>query len=409
MIEFTLKNDKNNLILFIHGLTGGKDTWLNPTNGYFFDLLATDPFVAENFDIAFFEYYTKLTNTQSRLEKLKKFFTRTYEKSLKNISIEELGNLLTTETRFSLDHYDRIIVIAHSMGGLITKSHIINNAKQGKNHKIKLFISLAVPHLGSELAVYGKLVSSNIQILNLAPLNEVCPKLNDEWVKLPIKPSIKYFYGTHDTTVPKTSAVGTDNIIQDQIACNDDHTSIAKPAGLTSTTMNAIIKFLKEFIEGETHDLNLEVKSLDSDNQYDQEYFVLKLLMADIHHSTITNCKENFLNAEYARKLFSSSSDQKVFNDLYGKIRSLYQDSYDRYLADPSVNSGMLVSELHSKILSEDSLFLKSALPLINGLHKKGMLHQLANDLSRDIWWSDDKSIPSLEKLKLDITAQDNE
>ena len=164
----------------------------------------------------------------------------------------------------------------------------------------------------------------------------------------------------------------------------------------------AVIKFLKEFIEGETHDLNLEVKSLDSDTQYDQEYFVLKLLLADVHNSTIKNSKEHFLNAEYARKLFSSTSDQKVFNDLYSKIRSLYQDSYDRYLADPSVNSGMLVSEVHSKILSEDSLFLKSALPLLNGLHKKGMLHQLANDLARDVWWSEDQSITSLDKLKIE-------
>lgn len=409
MIEFTLKNNKNNLILFIHGLTGGKDTWLNPTHGYFFDILAKEPFVIENFDIAFFEYYSKLTNNQTRLEKLKKFFKRTYEKSLKNISVEELGALLTTETRFTLDSYDRIIIIAHSMGGLITKSHIINNAKQGKNHKVKLFISLAVPHLGSELAVYGKLVSSNIQILDLAPLSEVCPQLNDDWVKLAFKPLIKYFYGTHDDIVPKTSSVGTDNLMQDQIACNDNHTSIAKPDGLSSTTVTAVIKFLKEFIEGQTHDLNLEVKSLDSDTQYDQEYFVLKLLLADVHNSTIKNSKEHFLNAEYARKLFSSASDQKVFNDLYSKIRSLYQDSYDRYLADPNVNSGMLVSELHSKILSEDSLFLKSALPLLNGLHKKGMLHQLANDLSRDVWWSDDKSITSLDQLKVEKADKEEE
>lgn len=406
VIEFTLKKNKNNLILFVHGLTGGKDTWLNPNSGYFFDLLSQDEFVSEHFDIAHFEYYSKLTDVSSKLERLKKFFKRTYEKSLKNISIEELGELLSTEVRFTLSAYDKIVIIAHSMGGLITKSHVINNYKQNKNHKIKLFISLAVPHLGAESAVFGKLITSNIQIANLAPLNDLCPKLNDDWVKLSLKPSIKYFYGTHDDVVTKSSAIGTDNLVQDQIACNDNHTSIAKPAGLGSTTVTAVIKFLKDFIHGDTSDLNLDLKTLESDSQFDDEYFVLKLLLADVHTSTVKNSKEHFLNAEYARKLFSSASDQKAINDLYGRIRTVYQDSYDRYVSDSNMTSGMLVSEIHSKIVSEDSNYLKSGLPLIHALHKKGMLHQLANDLNKDIWWNEDKSIDSLDKLKTKLLEE---
>jgi hypothetical protein len=405
VIEFTHKNNKNNLILFVHGLTGGKDTWLNQDCGYFFDLLSQDAFVDNHFDIAYFEYYSKLTNISSKLEKLKKLFKRTYEKSLKNISIEELGELLSTEIRFTLSAYDNIIVIAHSMGGLITKSHVINNYNQNKNHKIKLFISLAVPHLGAESAVFGKLITSNIQIANLAPLNDLCPKLNDSWVKLSLKPPIKYFYGTHDDIVTKNSAIGTDNLVQDQIACNDTHTSIAKPTS-SSATITAVIKFLKDFIQGDTTDQNLDLKSLESDSQFDDEYFVLKLLLADVHISTVKNSKEHFLNAEYARKLFSSASDQKAINDLYGRIRTVYQDSYDRYVNDSNMTSGMLVSEIHSKIVSEDSNYLKSGIPLIHALHKKGMLHQLANDLNKDIWWSEDKSIDSLEKFKTNLLEE---
>lgn len=407
MIEFTLQNNKNNIVLFVHGLTGGKDTWLNPISGYFFDLLSQDEFVQENFDIAHFEYYSKLTDLPSKLEKFKTFFKRAYAKSLKNISIEELGHLLSSEIRFKLMAYERVVIVAHSLGGLITKSYIISNIKQNKNHKIKLFISLAVPHLGSELAVFGKLISSNIQITNLAPLNELCPKLNDEWVKLSVKPTIKYFYGTHDEVVPKSSAIGTDNLIQDQIACNDNHTSISKPDGLNNTTVIAVIKFLKDFVLGETTDLNLETKALESDTQFDDEYFVLKLLVADVHTSTVKNSKEHFLNAEYARKLFSSASDQKSMIDLYGKIRTLYQDSFDRYVNDTHMNSGMLVSEIHAKIVSEDSNYLKSGLPLIHALHKKGMLHQLANDLDKDIWWSENQSTDSLEAMKKKLIKEE--
>lgn len=400
MIEFTLKSNKNNLILFVHGLTGGKDTWLNQNNEYFFDLLGKNDFVAEHFDIAHFEYYSKITNVSSKLSLMKSLFKLSYQKTLKNISIEELGALLSSEIRFNLAEYSNIVIVAHSMGGLITKSYVIQSYKENKNHKIKLFFSLAVPHLGSELAVFGKLITSSIQVADLAPLNELCPKLNDEWVKLSIKPTIKYFYGTHDDIVPKSSAIGTDNVIQDYIACNDTHTSIAKPEGADSITVTAAIKFLKDFIEGETSEVDLTPKTLESDSQFADEYFVLKLILADVHASTVKNSKEHFLNAEYARKLFSSASDQKSFNDLYGRIRTLYQDSYDRYVNDPNMNSGTLVSDIHEKIVSEDSSYLKSALPLIHALHKKGMLHQLANNLDKDIWWSEEKSVAYLEELK---------
>lgn len=31
------------------------------------------------------------------------------------------------------------------------------------------------------------------------------------------------------------------------------------------------------------------------------------------------------------------------------------------------------------------------------------MLHQLANDLNDDVWWSENQSIESLEKLKFEL------
>ena len=131
-------------------------------------------------------------------------------------------------------------------------------------------------------------------------------------------------------------------------------------------------------------------------------HFVLKLMLVDVHNSTIRHCKENFLNAEYTRKLFNSRFDQEKLAQLYGRIRSLYRDSYDRYInaKHPKISPGELLAEIHEKIVSEDAGYLKSALPVIHALHKKGMLQQLANDLSNDVWWSEEQSLDALHKLK---------
>ena len=131
MIEFVSSNKKKDLILFIHGFTGDASTWMNPVYGSFPELLLKDPEINVKFDIAHFVYHTKLLNLFSNASNasklMKKFFSFSHEKLKKNISIDEISNLLRTELRFKLQSYDNIIVIAHSMGGLVAKSCIVKD------------------------------------------------------------------------------------------------------------------------------------------------------------------------------------------------------------------------------------------------------------------------------------------
>ncbi|MES2933082.1 MAG: ABC-three component system protein [Pseudomonadota bacterium] len=403
MIEFTKKSDKKNLILFVHGFTGGSETWKNEVHGSYYDQLSKIKFIDENFDIAKFEYFSKLLNlfatTSSTLKWLSNIFATKILKSESNLGIGEIAQLLRTQIRFNLKDYENVIIVAHSMGGLVAKTCVIGDMKEYDQTKIKLIMSLAVPHLGSDIATYSSLLSGNLQTKDLTPLGKFLPDQNNQWLQLEHKPPIKYFYGTYDNVVTKQSAVGTDVTPQDIIACDDNHTSICKPAGQTSIPIVAVIQFLQEFIN-EPPKGNLEFHKLADESQFSDEYFALKLLVAGVHTATVKHSKEHFLNAEYARKFFSNSADQRTLLDLYSKIRTIYQDCYDNHASNEEINSGKLVAEVHQKIVSEDSGYLKSALPLIQALHKKGMLHQLANDMSDDIWWSDNRSVEALENIK---------
>ena len=50
-----------NLIIFIHGFTGDQETWGNSDNA-FAEMLSTEEVIDRNFDIAYFNYYTKLVD-----------------------------------------------------------------------------------------------------------------------------------------------------------------------------------------------------------------------------------------------------------------------------------------------------------------------------------------------------------
>ncbi|WP_192036848.1 ABC-three component system protein [Halomonas sp. YLGW01] len=403
MIEFVSQEGKKNLILFVHGFCGGEATWQNGKSRSFPELLSDDFEISENYDIAHFSYFTKLLNLFAKASNIsslvKRMFGTSHGKLANNISIEEIGNLLRTEIRFKLQKYDNIIVIAHSMGGLVTKSSIIKDIEERTPSKIKLFISLAVPHQGAEAATFGKLMSDNLQIEGLSPLNEYIHKINDEWQKTSLRPTTKYFYGVHDSVVKKTSAVPIDKEKSDAISVDEDHTSITKPNNLDSTTIIAVKQIILCFGNNDPGMSTLEFKQLEDETDFDDELFVLKLISADIHNTAIREAKEAFLNAEYIRKLFSSSSDQKRLSELYTKIRKVYQNSYTKYMHDGIPNSGLLLSDVHDTIIKEDNNFLGTFIIFINAIHKQGMLHQLANSEGENIWWVKDGSIASLRHL----------
>lgn len=403
MIEFVSQKEKNNLILFVHGFCGGESTWRNGEARSFPELFSDDPDISENYDIAHFSYFTKLLNLFAKAGKfstlVKRMFRASHGKLASNISIEEIGNLLRTEIRFKLQKYDNIIVVAHSMGGLVTKSAITKDIEENTPSKIKLFVSLAVPHQGAEAATFGKLISDNLQIEGLSPLNDFIHKINDEWLKTNLRPTTKYFYGVHDLVVKKTSAVPIDKEKSDAIPVDEDHTSITKPEIPASTTVIAVKQIILDFENNDPGISNLELKQLEDEADFNDELFVLKLISADIHKTTIREAKEAFLNAEYIRKVFSSASDQKRLAELYKKIRKVYQNSFTKYMHDGIPNSGLLLADVHETIIKEDKIFLDTFIIFINAIHKQGMLHQLANSKDENIWWVKDGSIDSLRDL----------
>ncbi|WP_417543781.1 ABC-three component system protein [Marinobacter sp.] len=410
MIEFVSQSKKSNLILFVHGFCGGEATWRNGGGRSFPELFSDDPEISEKYDIAHFLYFTKLLNLFAKAGKVstfvKRMFRTSHGKLASNISIEEIGSLLRTEIRFRLQTYDNVIVVAHSMGGLVTKSAITKDIEEKIPPKIKLFISLAVPHQGAESATFGKLISDNLQIEGLSPLNDFIHRINDEWLKTSLRPTTKYFYGVHDSVVKKTSSVPIDKEKSDAISVDEDHTSITKPESQSSTTFIAIKQIILDFENNDPGISALEIKQLEDETEFDDELFVLKLISADIHNTTVREAKEAFLNAEYIRKFFSNTSDQKRLAELYKKIRKVYQNSYTKYIHDGIPNSGLLLADVHETIIKEDKVFLNTFILFINAIHKQGMLHQLANSEDENIWWVKDGSADSLRSLITEVKSE---
>lgn len=386
MIDFVQKSNNKNLILFIHGLIGSNETWKNEvTQNTFPELLLKDSEIKNNFDIAYFEYYSSFLKIKERLSILTSLISK--DKSTpKNISVSEISDLLNTRINYELESYQSMIIIAHSMGGIIAKKTILDFAENG-NSKIKLFLSLAVPHLGSSLADYAGFISSNIQIKHLKPFQEESMTLLEKWNKSSVLPTTKYYAGVYERVVNPYSAIPPHTHENDKIKVDENHITIAKPKDEKNIVIVSTLKFLKDFLKNTKAD-DIDYEKIISE-EYNDEYFVLKLIIAGIHSHFIEDSKKHFYYSEEIRKIFTSSSDRKVLQELYAKIESIYKNLYGDLLIQKISSSDELVNEIHKKITEEDQELLQTSLSKINFLHKKGMIHQLANDLAKKIYWDE--------------------
>lgn len=403
MLDFLhkLKTSKN-LVIFVHGLQGSENTWLNASGKSFPSLLIQNEEIKKNFDFAYFNYYTNLFNIPETVKKYTGFFKgllgKPHAKVDKNLHINEVSDLLSTYLGEMTHQYNSLILVCHSLGGLIAKSLIVHHSGDVAVKKIKLIFSLAVPHNGSHLADIGERILSNVQIKNLMPLNDDVNKINHLWISnKDFNPKIIYFQGKMDDIVVGASSVGFDANKPEIKFCDEDHISIAKPQSASALVCISVANALLGFVKSQTiNELsNQEVADL---SELEKQDFVLKLIIADVHSNLIANAKQRFYDAERVRRVLIQMDMNKEMDFLYSAIGQIYTDAFSEALAGKIKDGDDLLGHVHRRIGEENMNLLKSVSE-ITFLHKIGMVHQLAN-VNEDIWWAREHSIKTLEEYK---------
>ncbi len=245
-----LQNAHPYLLVFIHGFIGGRETWIrNDGKKSLFDHLAEDKQIRENFDFALYTYDTTIFNSLLAIKNGIGLLKQQKSRHTTNWDIETIAAELESQIKVQARLYKRIILIGHSMGGLISKKFILESLNTPEE-KVGLFVSLAVPHGGSEWASLGKFISKNVQIENLSAINTFLATTNQKWVRAQNLPKRIYFRGFNDQIVDKNASISIEVEKQEIINSPDDHFSILIPTRGSSHVVEAIkyalLTFLKE-------------------------------------------------------------------------------------------------------------------------------------------------------------------
>jgi pimeloyl-ACP methyl ester carboxylesterase len=213
------------LIIFVHGILGSRETWVNPqTRAYWPELIASDPQLRE-FDVARLDYEGYLLAAGPSIE-------------------DVVADMQKAVASLNTLKYRTVQFIAHSLGGNLVRRYLLHvKARYGHRYlsRFRLVITLGTPGKGSYFAKIAQLASTNQQLRVLQPL-----QVND-WLQM-LNATLRDLSDKHKNTYCSSlkfaAAVETEptavGIVVDQASAIEgadnymlfarDHVWLAKPA-----------------------------------------------------------------------------------------------------------------------------------------------------------------------------------
>ena len=154
LVEFlpAKKPGARTVIVFVHGIIGDPQSTFTAANGaYWPESLRADP-VFDDADIVVYGYGTRLFR--------------------ESLDVGELGGDMKAylASRAIPNRYERIVFLAHSMGGLITRSYM-SQFQDALKAKVKMGYFFATPMGGSAIATAAQILFPNSQLANMAEGN----------------------------------------------------------------------------------------------------------------------------------------------------------------------------------------------------------------------------------------------
>lgn len=285
MITHIKDPNSDKCIVFIHGLGGGPGTF-NKFTLY----LETKWNIDYGIIVYYFTYYKNIF-TSKFLSIIPSFLLFTIKAFWSKRNTDNANKLKLYIENNCIENKN-IILVAHSMGGLVARQFLVEcKRSQIDIRHIKMLCTYATPHNGSHLAKYASIVrlfylfrkpydylSTKInyricpQIGDLSNLNEFITKLNKDWRDFNVEKDLKFIRigGTKDWLVKTNSSNLHNDDLNNVFYYEFGHSQLISPL-VNIETFSPIDKFLEKLNQLEIQEEYFE--ELEEEINYDDEEY----------------------------------------------------------------------------------------------------------------------------------------
>lgn len=219
-------------VIFVHGLGGNESTWSD-----FPRLIKEDPKL--DLSIDFMNYPTPFLGI-----KFLYFLQHEYQ------AIEDLAKSLKTLIDEKYCDANEIVLVGHSMGGLVIRKYLLEEVVAGRQLKVSKAILYSVPNRGASLATLVGRISpfKNPHLYQLSKQSEFIKLLNESWCRSKIEAlvDITIVVAGNDKIVTVDSAEGVFQHLEPKQIPGVGHIDVVKPRSSSDLSFlifkNAILK-----------------------------------------------------------------------------------------------------------------------------------------------------------------------
>jgi len=225
------RETEKKLLLLVHGLGGSpRKTW-----GKFTALMRDDVEMMSQWSFTHYKYPSvKLT------WKFWKIWG-TYPR------IQELADGLATEIRNTYCGFPEIVLVCHSLGGLVGRKYAVDLVLDRSPHRLGGAVLFATPNAGASLAKVGSAIPwSSWQLKQLCGRSDFLEELNDLWFRLHVQERIRTLFviAARDELVDSASArlwPGNQDV---ETVVGTDHREVVQPTSRLDTSYVIVRRFI---------------------------------------------------------------------------------------------------------------------------------------------------------------------
>ncbi len=235
-------------IVFVHGLGGSPSTW-----DVFSNMLHDNWSKNKTFALLYPRLYkdnifVKLFHGIPWL----RFFFRI----IGGVDIGTSSKSLNSYLESNCYQYDKVIIVGHSMGGLIARKCIVDQLKLSHSTCVNKLITYASPHMGSKIANY---LGITLQVRQMRLYtSRFIKSLNKDWnnFSAPLHVEPTYVIAERDNIVSNVSAIAPEENPHEVWDGGQDHFSTINPKRKDQTGFAAFIRILSEFDEDDFENID---------------------------------------------------------------------------------------------------------------------------------------------------------
>jgi hypothetical protein len=283
MITHIKDPNTDKCIVFIHGLGGSPNTfkefsiYLNSKWGFNYGIL-----------LFYFTYYKNLFNSKF-LTIIPRFFLFALKAVWSKRNLDNARKLKVYIDKYC-NESDNIVLVAHSMGGLVARQFLVDCKKENIDiRNIRMLCTFATPHNGSHFARKVSLIRKynllkkpyvflsnkfnyrlSPQIGDISNLSEFLNQLNKDWRDFNVEKELKFIRigGTKDWLVKIDSSNLHNDDLNNVFYYDYGHSQLISPLK-DSTSFNPIDKFIEKLNLLEIQEEYFE--ELEEEINYDSE------------------------------------------------------------------------------------------------------------------------------------------